>query len=155
MASNRISDIPGRAINKLLRRFYPLDSSQLDSFLKDVPGVIHVGANIGQEREEYASLGLKVAWVEPIPAVFETLRSNISGLANQRAYQYLLAAEEGVEYTFHVADNGGASSSIFEFAKHRKLHPDIHFVQDIRITAERCHSGSRSVPVCAKRSCRF
>jgi len=112
-----------------------VDSSLFDSFLKEVAGVIHIGANTGQEREQYASLGLNVVWVEPIPAVFETLSGNISGLANQRAYRYLLAAEEGAEYTFHVADNGGASSSIFDFAKHRKLHPDIHFVQDIRIRA--------------------
>jgi hypothetical protein len=55
------------------------------SFLKKVPGVIHVGANTGQERSEYASLELKVLWVEPIPAVFEVLRSNIANFPNQRA----------------------------------------------------------------------
>lgn len=135
MKKNRIFDIPGRAINKLRRQFFQVDSSLVDSFLKEVPGVIHIGANTGQEREYYASLGLNVLWVEPIPAVFEVLRSNISGFANQRACRHLLAAEHGVEYTLHIADNDGASSSIFNPAKHRKLHPDIHFVQDLRITA--------------------
>jgi len=131
----RLIDIPARAINKLRRHFHKVDFAQLDSFLKQVPGVIHVGANTGQERKDYAALGLNVLWVEPIPAVFEELCANISGFANQRAFRSLLAAEDGKEYTFHVSDYGGASSSILDFAKHRKMHPDIHYVQDIRITA--------------------
>ena len=123
-------DIQKRAISKLRRIFFPLDS-----FLKRVPGVIHVGANTGQERHHYASFGLNVLWIEPIPAVFEELRSNISGFPNQCAYCYLLAAENGTEYTFHVANNGGASSSIFDFAEHRKVWPDVFYTHDLHITA--------------------
>jgi FkbM family methyltransferase len=135
MAKNRIYDIPARAINKFRRHFFPVDFDLLDGFLNEVAGVIHIGANMGQERESYASLGLNVVWVEPIPAVFEKLRSNISGLSNQRAYRYLLAAEDGRDYKLHIADNGGASSSILDFAKHRKLHPDIHYVEEIQVKA--------------------
>jgi FkbM family methyltransferase len=131
----RIADIPARAINKLRRHFLPVDSMVLDSFLAEVPGVIHIGANLGQEREHYAALGLNVIWIEPIPAVFEALCSNISGYPNQRAYRCLLAAERGREYTLHVSDNDGAASSILDFAKHRKLHPDIHHLSDLNITS--------------------
>jgi len=125
-----VLNIPKRAINKLRRTFFPLDS-----FLKRVPGVVHVGANTGQEREHYASLKLNVLWVEPIPSAFELLRSNISGFANQRACCCLLAAEDGAEYTLHIANNEGASSSILDFAKHREIWPDVHFTHDIHITA--------------------
>jgi hypothetical protein len=83
--------------------------------------VIHVGANTRQEREYYASLGLNVLWVEPIPTVLEVLRSNISGFVNESASCNLLAAEHGTEYTLHIANNEGASSSIFDFAKHREI----------------------------------
>lgn len=107
----------------------------MDSFLKKVPGVVHVGANAGQERQHYASLGLNVLWVEPIPTMFEVLRSNISGLANQRACCCLLAAEHGAEYTLHVSNNDGASSSIFDFAKHWEIWPDVNFTHDIHLTA--------------------
>jgi FkbM family methyltransferase len=107
----------------------------MDGFLKQVTGVVHVGANTGQEREHYASLGLKVLWVEPIPTVFEVLQANISALPNQRACRYLLAAEHGAEYTFHISNNEGQSSSIFDLAKHREIWPDIQFSHDIQIAA--------------------
>jgi len=100
-----------------------------------VPGVIHVGANVGQERTQYAALGLNVIWVEPIPAVFDELSKNISAFPKQRAYCSLLAAELGKEYTLHVANNGGASSSILDFSKHGEIWPDVHYVQDLKIVS--------------------
>lgn len=123
-------DIKHRAVRKLRRLLFPLDT-----FLKRVPGVIHVGANTGQERELYAARGLNVLWVEPIPAVFEQLRFNIATFPNQRACRHLLAAEHGTEYAFHVANNGGASSSILKFSKHGDIWPDVHFTHDLCITA--------------------
>ena len=127
---NNILDIAQGQVNKLRRHLFPVDS-----FLSKVPGVIHVGANTGQERDKYASLGLNVVWVEPIPAVFEVLLSNISGIANQRACNYLLAEEEGKEYAFHISNNGGLSSSILDLAKHQEMWPNIHFSDEIRIKA--------------------
>jgi hypothetical protein len=44
------------------------------SYLRKVRGVIHVGANEGQERDLYAAFGLNVIWIEPIPEVFQVLR---------------------------------------------------------------------------------
>jgi len=44
-----------------------------DVFLDRVKGVIHVGANTGQERLIYESRQLNVFWVEPIPNVYEIL----------------------------------------------------------------------------------
>ncbi|MGH9352974.1 MAG: FkbM family methyltransferase [Terriglobia bacterium] len=134
MAAFRVADIPARAINKFRRRILPVPAN-INSFLTQVPGVIHVGANLGQEREEYASLGLNVLWVEPIPSIYETLCQNISPFPQQRAICALLAAEHGQEYTLHVADNRGASSSILDFAKHRALHPDIHYSSELRLSS--------------------
>ena len=36
-------------------------------FLADARGVIHVGANVGQERDLYAAYRLPVVWIEPTP----------------------------------------------------------------------------------------
>jgi len=130
MNKNLILDIPQRAVNKLRRHLFPIDS-----FLTKVQGVIHVGANTGQERDKYAALGLNVIWVEPIPTVFDVLLSNISGIPNQRACNYLLAGEHGKEYAFHISNNGGASSSILDLAKHREMWPHVQFIDEIRITA--------------------
>src|SRR5579862_7247657 len=89
-----------------------------DAYLCKVGGVIHVGANSGQERNLYAQLELDVAWVEPNPPVFERLRANLAEFPKQRAYQYLIADQDEQEYIFHVASNGGESSSILPLAKH-------------------------------------
>src|SRR5665213_2643311 len=59
-------------------------------FLAKVPGVIHVGANTGQERDLYQSHGVGVVWVEPIPNVFDQLVKNIAAYPAQRAFKALL-----------------------------------------------------------------
>ena len=117
-----------RGILNRVRRILRRDP---DAFLKHSNGVIHIGANAGQERDQYASLGLPVIWVEPIPEVFEALRSNISSCPNQKALRYLITDEDGKEYDFHVANNNGASSSILEFARHGEIWPEIKESQRI------------------------
>lgn len=97
------------------------------SYLRKVHGVIHVGANAGQERDLYAAFGLHVAWIEPIPQVFESLKRNISEFPQQRAYNYLVTDDDGKEYTLHIADNAGASSSILDLAKHTEMYPQISY----------------------------
>src|SRR5437867_2112444 len=75
-------------------------------------GIIHVGANVGQERKLYDDYALSVLWVEPIPEVFAVLQSNIAGYERQRAVAYLVADRDGAQYSFHVANNAGESSSL-------------------------------------------
>jgi FkbM family methyltransferase len=104
-----------------------------DAFLRLVRGVIHVGANAGQERDIYASHGLYVIWIEPISEVFDQLQKNLLTLPRQRAMQYLVSDEDGKEYEFHVANNGGASSSILELNLHRDIWPDVAFESTIRL----------------------
>jgi FkbM family methyltransferase len=103
-------------------------------FLADARGVIHIGANVGQERDLYAALRLPVVWIEPIPEVFERLRQNISGHPEQRAYRALITDADSRSYTFHIADNDGESSSIFDLAEHRDIWPEVSYER--RITLE-------------------
>lgn len=104
-----------------------------DSFLGRVSGVVHVGANTGQERDLYAALGLRVIWVEPIPQVFDELRLNIQRLRRQRALQALVTDVDDKEYEFHVANNSGLSSSILDFKQHRDVWPGVHYTSTIRL----------------------
>ena len=53
-----------KSIMVRLRRSFRRDG---DRFLKEVSGVVHVGANTGQERGIYDKLSLDVIWIEPIP----------------------------------------------------------------------------------------
>jgi FkbM family methyltransferase len=91
------------------------------SYLRKVRGVIHVGANEGQERDLHAAFGLNVIWIEPIREVFQVLRDNISELQAQRALNYLVTDEDGKEYEFHIANNGGSSSSILDLSRHKEM----------------------------------
>lgn len=114
-------------------------------FLAGCRGVIHVGANAGQERDRYDVLGLKVVWIEPIPAVFAQLRRNIAGRPNQLAIQALITDADGERKVLNIANNNGASSSILDFADHKLIWPEVEFVDALELetrtlpTALRAH----------------
>jgi FkbM family methyltransferase len=94
-------------------------------FLRKVHGIVHIGANEGQERDLYDSFGLRVLWIEPIPTVFQILARNIGPYPKQRALSYLVTSEDGNAYPFHIANNGGASSSMLDLSKHREMFPHV------------------------------
>jgi FkbM family methyltransferase len=125
--------IPG--ISSVLWRVRSLLGRDPDRFFRRVPGVIHVGANTGQERVFYDRLGLRVVWIEPIPEVFATLQANIQAYPRQVALRYLVTDRDGVEYTFHIANNGGASSSILDFHLHKDIWPQVAYERTIALTS--------------------
>lgn len=104
------------------------------AFLPLLRGVVHVGANTGQERRVYDSYGLRILWVEPIPEIFARLQRNIAGYEGQSAVQALVADRAGVEVDFHIADNQGASSSMLELARHQEIWPEVHTQRSVRMT---------------------
>ncbi len=104
-----------------------------DAFLKRVRGVIHVGGSTGQERDLYAKYNLNVVWIEPIPEVFARLQANLAGFPTQRAFQYLVADRDGELYPFHIASNDGESSSIYTFAEHKEIWPEITMVAKLTL----------------------
>jgi FkbM family methyltransferase len=102
-------------------------------FLRGVDGVIHVGANSGQERELYAKYHLRVLWIEPLPNIFEKLQENIRGFPAQSALMALVTDKDDVEYVFNVASNDGASSSVLELGRHGEIWPEVHYVSSIKM----------------------
>lgn len=101
--------------------------------LNNVSGVVHVGANAGQERKTYSRYGLDVVWVEPIPEVFDKLVENTRGMEKQVAYQSLITDKDGQEYEFHIANNEGQSSSILQLKHHREMWPEVHYTGSITL----------------------
>jgi FkbM family methyltransferase len=102
-------------------------------FLKDSKGVIHVGANLGQERELYAAYGLDVIWIEPIPEICNELKNLINPYTNQKAFCYLVTDVDGRDYLFHVSNKGGGASSIYDLAGHKELWPDVTYTETIAL----------------------
>ena len=104
-----------------------------DRFLRRVSGVIHVGANSGQERKRYHRNGLDVLWIEPIPDVFKLLEANISPFSRQKAIQALVTDRDDETVEFHISNNAGASSSILPLKDHRDLWPEVVYTHSIKM----------------------
>jgi len=104
--------------------------------LKSISGIVHVGANVGQERQYYAEHDLEVIWVEPIPEVFEKLIKNTKNYSKQRAFQALITDVEHQSHKFHITNNNGASSSIFELKKHKEIWPSVHATKTISLKSK-------------------
>lgn len=103
---------------------------------KQIRGVLHIGANSGQEAAHYSMLGLKVIWIEADPHVCSALRANIALFPNQFAYQCLASDVDGQVVDFHVASNEGGSSSILkpDSKEFSKEWPTIKEVSSVRLT---------------------
>ena len=127
---NSQTDTLGKAI---VRRAKSLFKKNPDKLFKKIKGVIHVGANTGQEIQLYAKYGLSVVWVEPIPEVFETLKSNLKGITKQIALKGLVTDVDNEEYNFNLASNNGASSSILELNLHKDIWPNVVFEKTIKL----------------------
>jgi FkbM family methyltransferase len=121
-----------KRLRKLGQRVFK-PRSDFDKALRRAKGVIHIGANTGQERDYYASYGLDVVWVEPIPEVFAQLERNIAPLPKQRAFRYILTDRDGDDIELKIASNGGASSSILELGDHKKLWPAVHYTGSVKM----------------------
>lgn len=104
-----------------------------DFFLKSVKGLIHIGANEGQERAKYAEHDLSVVWIEPIPEIFQKLQANLADYPKQKAMELLVSETDGKDYIFNVASNNGASSSILELGEHSELYPSINYTRQLNL----------------------
>lgn len=94
-------------------------------------GVLHVGANVGEEAPVYDELAIKkVIWLEGNPKLMQKLKHNVSKYSGQFAFN-VLAGDENIETVLHESNNGSQSSSILEFGTHKTAHPDVDYVCDI------------------------
>jgi FkbM family methyltransferase len=118
-------------LKKFLRKFRNVEIDPVAAFLNGARGVIHIGANKGQERYLYEKLGLNVLWIEPIPNICQRLRKNVSSFRKQIVLEALLLDRDDVDVVLHVANNGGASSSIMDFRLHSEVWPDVKFTHDV------------------------
>lgn len=116
--------------HKIVMKLPPMEKNP-DVFLNSISGVIHVGANTGQEIDLYGKFGLRVVWIEPIREVFETLKANLRGFPDQRAIQALVTDRDNEEYPFYIANNYGRSSSILDLKHHKDIWPDVNYTHTI------------------------
>lgn len=120
-------------VRTILRRAKSILRRDADRFLGQISGVIHVGANTGQERELYQQHGLRVLWIEPLPEVFGRLKANILSYPLQSALQALVTDRDDEPCEFHVSNYDGVSSSILPLKLHRDVWPDVTFTTTLAL----------------------
>jgi FkbM family methyltransferase len=117
---------------KIRRRCQEIDRH----FLSASRSIMHVGANYGQERFLYEAFGASVLWIEALPEVFLSLKRNLIGFRNQSALRALVSDKAGEHVQFKVASNSGASSSMFDFALHQELWPEVKMQTTISLETQ-------------------
>jgi len=100
-------------------------------------GIIHIGANDGQEAKRYFNNNGHVLWIEADPNVFLRLEKTIKDFSNQKALCALVTDKDGVEYDFlRDQNNCGQSSSIFDFHLHKKMFPKVIMGESLKLTGK-------------------
>lgn len=96
-------------------------------------GVLHVGANVGEEAIQYEEQGIKnVVWVEANPEIFRTLISNVSNYGH-KCFNFCAGNENKESVKLHVSNNAGQSSSVLELGTHRRNHPNVKYTHDVDV----------------------
>lgn len=104
----------------------------------DCKRILHVGAHSGEEADYYASMGVTdVHWIEADPRTYGKLVQRIQNFKGQYALNACISDDDGTEVDFHVASNGGQSSSILDFGTHAKMHPDCTWVGSFKLKTVR------------------
>ena len=107
--------------------------------------ILHIGANMGQERFHYAATGAAPCiYVEPIDQVFAILAQNLAELPGHMAVQAVCSDQAGETIQFNIASNNGESSSMFGLGEHARLHPEIGYTASqemVTTTVDRLMAG--------------
>lgn len=100
-------------------------------------GVLHVGANVGEEAPVYDEIGIKdVVWIEANPEMIPQLRLNVEKYKH-KVISALIGDVEGLELNFHISNNASQSSSILELGTHKIAHPEVNYVKDVVLKMHR------------------
>lgn len=99
-----------------------------------VRGIIHVGAHIGQEHNDYLSSGVRrQIWIEPVPEYFDDLKIRLKDVPEARAFRVACGDHEG-ETVFHKVEGyHGQCGSILRMKRLSELHPSLHPREEIKV----------------------
>ena len=101
-------------------------------------GVLQVGASYGQEMSWFLENGIAAGiFIEPLLEPFQALARTCQQLPGFVAVNALCAEETGQTVSFHVASNGGMSSSMLEPKNHLTEFDFVSFAQRIELVTNR------------------
>lgn len=98
-----------------------------------VDGILHVGAHLAEEADEYHKLGIdNVIWVEANEDNMSRIQDKVSRYGHT-VVQALISDTTDVDTVFHITNYDSMSSSIFEFGTHPTFSPDTVFVEERKL----------------------
>jgi FkbM family methyltransferase len=98
--------------------------------------VLQVGASYGQEMREFIENDIGAGiFVEPLPEPYAHLAGVCKQVPNFVAVNTLCSDEPGRPHKFHVASNGGMSSSILRPDRHLALYGGVKFDDTIELVS--------------------
>jgi FkbM family methyltransferase len=101
-------------------------------------GVLHIGANVGEEAPVYLELGIqRQIWIEANPIIYARLENNLKPNHDAHAFNYCIGDDDNAVVTFHISNNGSQSSSILELGTHKTAHPEVHYIEDVAMEMRR------------------
>ena len=106
----------------------------------NIKGVIHIGANDGQEISDYVSDNIRnLLFVEPLPHVYQNLLNNINPYLDKiDVLSYNIAlGNDTKNIDFFVSSNNGMSSSVLKPNIHLHIHPDVIFTDTINVPMDK------------------
>ncbi len=99
-------------------------------------GVLQVGASYGQEMLEFVDNGIRAGvFIEPLKEPYDHLAGLCRILPRFVAVNTLCTERAGQELDFHVASNGGMSSSILKPARHQDIYRRVTFPGTVRMVS--------------------
>lgn len=99
-------------------------------------GILHVGANTGQEAEAYNKHCNNVVWIEALPHIFEKLIEHVKPFGHI-AINACVSDKDNEKVIFHESNNESQSSSFLELGTHKTAHPEVHYVKDYEMITTR------------------
>lgn len=109
---------------------------QIYQYLKNISGLIHIGAHYGEEKDIYNQFDLNVLWVEADPECYTILNQQLINYTKQKCFNELITDKDDEEYFFYVASNEGASSSILDLNLHKNIWPEINYIKQISLKSK-------------------
>ncbi len=101
-------------------------------------GVLQVGASYGQEMNWFVDNGIQAGvFIEPLPEPFAVLSQSCRQRPGFVAVNALCAETTGERVEFHVASNGGMSSSLLAPKNHLQEFDFVRFDQKIELVSNR------------------
>lgn len=114
----------------------------LNKFKIKPKGVLHIGSNTAiPECKSYYENGVeKTCWIEALPDIFEEMKQVVSEYPNSIPIKACISDRDNKEVEFNVSSNHGESSSVFEFSTHLVDHPEVKFIDKIKLKTSRVDS---------------